>query len=242
MARFGAGDYENYGGQGGGGFFGIAGDKETKQVRFLYNTVDDIEGMSVHKVEVNGKDRYVNCLREYNQPVEDCPFCREHMTPQARLFIPLYNIDEDTNQIWDRGKTMFPILTSQCTRYSKKGNIVNNIFEIERNGKPKDKKTTYQIYQVDEDDTELEDLPEVPKILGGLVLDKTAEDMEYYLENGEFPPADDDDEDEVEEEEAPARRRESRSSGKAANGREESNRDNRRRTPARSGKRKDEEF
>ena len=214
MARFGAQDVDKYGGQGGGGFFSIANDKETKQVRFMYNTVDDIEGMSVHKIKVrdksgNEKDRYVNCLREYKDPMDKCPFCREHMNTQARLFIPVYNIDEDAVQIWDRGKTMFQKLTSQCARYSKNCNIVNNIFDVERNGKPKDQKTSYELYQVEADDTELEDLPELPKILGGLVMDKTAEDMEYYLENDEFPPEDDE---EQEEDERPVRRRDSRNS------------------------------
>lgn len=231
MARFRADEVDNYGGQGGGGFFSIANDKEVKQVRFMYETTDDIEGMSVHRVKINDKDRYVNCLREYNQPVDDCPFCREHMNTQARLFIPVYNIEEDVTQIWDRGKTMFQTLTSQCKRYSnEKTHIVNNIFEVERNGKPKDKQTTYQLYQIDKDDTELSDLPEAPKILGGFVLDKTADDMEYYLENGEFPPTEDDEKDEP-----PVRRRDAREE------RPSSRRDSGRRTPARSG-RKDEDF
>lgn len=204
MARFNASESSHYGGQGGTGFFGIQTDKEVKQVRFMYDRVEDIEGMSVHKVEVNGKDRYVNCLRAYNEPVDNCPFCREKKPVQARLFIPLYNIDEDAVQIWDRGKTMFQKMTSLCARYATKNNLVNNIFEIERNGKTGDKKTTYEIYQVDKDDTEIADVGEVPEILGGFVLDKTAEDMEYYLEQGQFPPTDD------EADEMPIRRRDAK--------------------------------
>lgn len=226
MARFKADEAKNYGGQGGGGFFSIQNDKEVKQVRFLYNNVEDIEGISVHKVEVNGKDRYVNCLREYNQPLNDCPFCREHMSTQARLFIPVYNIDEDAVQIWDRGKMMFQKMTSFCARYSnEKTHIVNNICEIERQGKPKDTKTSYEIYYVDRDDTELKDLPDAPNILGGFVLDKSAEDMEYYLENGEFPPTDDE-----EENDTPVRRRDTRSSERE----ERSESRSRRRTPSSS--------
>ena len=232
MARFNASDYEKYGGQGGGGFFGIANDGDIKQVRFMYETTDDIIGMSVHRVEVNGKERYVNCLRAYNDPMDNCPFCRERMTPQARLFIPVYNIEEDVAQIWDRGKTMFQSLMSQCKRCSnEKHHIVNTIFEIERNGKPKDPKTTYGLFPVDKDETELADLPDAPKILGGFVLDKTAEEMDYYLENKEFPPT----EDEEQSDEPPVRRRESRD-------REEPRRDNRRRTPARSGRRNEDEY
>ena len=88
-------------------------------------------------------------------------------------------------------------------------------------------KTTYEIYEVEQDDTTLNDLPEVPDILGGFVMDKTADDMEYYLEEGEFPPEDKDEE--------PVRRRsESRSSSGSS-----SNRTTTRRTPA--GRRSNEE-
>jgi len=229
MARFSADQADNYGGQGGGGFFSIQNDKQVKQVRFMYDKVEDIEGMSVHKVELNGKDRYVNCLREYNDPIDTCPFCREKKPVQARLFIPVYNLDEDAVQIWDRGKTMFQKMTSLCSRYATKNNLVNNIFEVERNGKPKDQKTTYEIYQIDKDDTEIADLGELPKVLGSLVMDKTAEDMEYYLEQGEFPPNDNESEDE-----RPIRRRDADDSGRESRRAE-------RRTPANNGRRRNED-
>ena len=227
MARFNANEVDNYSsGNGNGGYFKIEKDMGVKRIRFMYNNVDEIEGMSVHKVKVNDKDRYVNCLREYNEPVDNCPFCREHKKLEARLIMPVYNIDEDAVQIWDRGKSMFQKVIGQCTRYSnEKIDIVNNIFEIERHGKEGDKKTTYEIYHVDRDDTAIEDLPEAPNILGGFVLDKSAEDMEYYNENDEFPPVED------EEEEKPAvRRRDSRQPSRDS-------RDSGRRTPARSSRR-----
>ena len=52
MATFRAGEEQHYGGQGGTGFFSIAEDKQVKQVRFMYNGIEDVEGMSVHKVKV----------------------------------------------------------------------------------------------------------------------------------------------------------------------------------------------
>ena len=78
--------------------------------------------------------------------------------------------------------------------------MVAHVFEIERNGKPGDQTTSYEIYSVDSDDTRMEDLPEVPELIGGLILDKSVDDMNYYLESGEFPPEDGDE---------PVRRRES---------------------------------
>lgn len=188
MARFKADEAEHYGGQGGSGFFYLKEDKETAKVRFMYNDIDDVEGMSVHQVEINDKKRYVNCLRNYNDPIDVCPFCRERMFTSAKLFVPIYDDETGDVKIWERGKKFFGKMSSICSRYK---NTVSHVFEIERNGKKGDTSTTYEIYEVDRDDTTLEDLPDLPVILGGLVLDKSADDMEYYLQEGQFPPDDD---------------------------------------------------
>lgn len=190
MARFKADEVDNYGGQGGSGFFYLKDDKEVATVRFMYNGIDDVEGMSVHQIEVNDKKRYVNCLRNYNDPIDVCPFCREHKFTSAKLFVPIYDVDTGAVKIWERGKKFFGKISSLCARYP---DTVSHKFEIERNGKKGDTATTYEIYEVGKDDTTLEDLPDLPVILGGLVFDKSAEDMEYFLQEGQFPPEDDED-------------------------------------------------
>lgn len=197
MARFNANDFDKYGNSGGGGagFFKLADDGDVATVRFLYNDADDIEGYAVHEIpSQSGKKMpdLVNCLREYNQPVDDCPFCKANMPVKAKLFIPLYNLDEKKVQIWDRGKTFYSVISKVCARYEKNP-IVSQTFDVERVGKAKDTSTTYNIYRTDDpaDNTKLEDF-EMPKILGVKVLDKSADDMEFYLENKYFPPEDED--------------------------------------------------
>ena len=113
-------------------YFSLKDDKEVARVRFLFNGIEDVEGFAVHEVEVDGKKRYVNCLREYNQPKDACPFCKANMFTQAKLFIPVYNIDEDKVQLWERGKKFISKISSICARYP---NVVAHKFEIERNGK-----------------------------------------------------------------------------------------------------------
>lgn len=189
MARFKADEVDNYGGQGGSGFFYLKNDMDVANVRFMYNGIDDVEGLSVHQVEIDGKKRYVNCIRNYNEPVDACPFCRERMFVSAKLFIPIYDNDDGSIKIWERGKTFFAKISSLCSRYS---NLVSHTFDIERHGKHGETSTTYEIFETGQDDTTLEDLPEMRPILGGLVLDKTADDMEYYLQEGSFPPEDKD--------------------------------------------------
>ena len=191
MATFKGADIEKYGSQGGGtGFFSLKNDKETAEVRFLYNSAEDVEGYTVHEVEVDGKRRYVNCLRtNYNSPIDECPFCKARKHQIAKLFVPMFNETEGQVQVWERGKKFYSQLSSMLSRYDREP-IVAQVFEIERNGKPRDTQTNYGIYRLDRDyptdDTTLEDF-EIPNIVGSFVLDKSADDMEYYLENGCFP-------------------------------------------------------
>ena len=165
----------------------------------MYNGIDDIEGYAVHQVEIDGRKRYINCKRKYNDPIDNCPFCREHIPQLAKLFIPVYDVDEDKVKIWERGKKFFVKISSICARYANNNSLVSQVFDIERNGAAGSTQTTYEIYPVDApDNTTLEDLPEFEGVMGGVILDKSVEDMEYYLEDGQFPP---------EVGEAPARRR-----------------------------------
>lgn len=214
MGRFGFEDADNYGGNGGHGFFSLKNDKDTARVRFMYRDMQDVSGYAVHQIELDDKKRYVNCIRSYNDPMDKCPFCKAGKAQQAKLFVPIFDIDSETVKIWERGKKFFNQLSGLCTRYP---NLVSEIIDVERNGKKGDQGTTYSLYPVESDDTTLEDLPEVPDIIGGLVLDKTADEMEYFLDYGEFPNGDSEPvtrrgresrvaEDEVPFEEAPRRR------------------------------------
>ena len=188
MGRFNASEVDHYGGQGGAGYFSLKNDKDVARVRFMYESVDDIEGYAVHEVEIDGRKRYVNCLRDYNEPLDKCPFCAAHKPQNAKLFIPLYNVDTGRVQIWERGKKFFGKISGMCSRYQ---NLVSHEFDIERNGKAGSTQTSYEIYEVGQDNTTLADLPELPPIIGGVVMDKSADDMNYYLQEGQFPPVDD---------------------------------------------------
>ena len=112
MARFRADESDKYGGSGGTNYFSLQNDKDVARVRFMYNSAEDIECYAVHEIEIDGKKKYVNCLREYNQPVDTCPCCAAKMFQRVKLFIPLYNIDEDRVQLWERGKSFIQKISS----------------------------------------------------------------------------------------------------------------------------------
>ena len=184
MAEFRMGEENNYGSSGNSSFFSIKEDGEVKKVRFMYRDANDVKGYAVHEVMVNGKRRYVNCLRSYNEPIDNCPLCKSGSVVQAKVYVPIYDVNERKVCFWERGKRFFSRMSSICARFP---DVVSHEFEIERHGSKGSTDTTYEIFEVNHDNTKLEDLPEVPEVVGGIVLDKTANEMNEYLRTGEFP-------------------------------------------------------
>ena len=135
MAEFSMNEADNYGGNGGGSFFTLKDDKDKARVRFLYRGVEDVKGYACHKVAVGDKDRYVNCLRAYNEPLDKCPFCAAQLKVTPRLFLSLYNEDAGEVQVWERSKSYFQRLASLSSRYNP---LHDEIIEIERSGKKSD--------------------------------------------------------------------------------------------------------
>lgn len=184
MARFNMAEADNYGSGNSGSFFSLKNDKDTARVRFLYNTIEDVEGYAVHQIDTSdGKHRYVNCLRAYNEPLEKCPFCAAQMRVVPKLFLKLYNEDAGECQIWERGKSYFERISSLSSRYNP---LVDEIVEIERNGKAGDKQTSYTFYPVENVPTDINQY-DCKDPLGTIIMDKTADEMNEYLVNGAFP-------------------------------------------------------
>ena len=183
MGVFSFDEADNYGQSNSGSFFQLKDDKDTAKVRFLYNTISDVQGNVVHQVELpDGKKRYVNCLRAYNEPLDKCPLCQAQYKQLPKLFIRLYNEDAKEVQIWERGKTYFQKMASLAARYNP---LCNTVVEIERNGKKGDQKTEYIFYPLDTTEFNLDDV-EMPEVLGTLILDKTADEMNDFLQLGDF--------------------------------------------------------
>lgn len=239
MGRISLDEVDRYSGSGGGGFFSLKDDGDTAIVRILYDGIKDVEPYVCHKVKIDGRDRNVSCLTTDNKR---CPFCEGGIPRSVKVFVPIVDLDderEDRVLIWERGKTFLGELSSLCAEYAEDMALYQNVFKIRRIGRKGETSTKYQILPylgtkknpVD-NDVAREELPDLPNIVGGVVLEKSAEDMEYYLSEKQFPPEeegvvrrksrardeDEDDEDlpfgkeddEDEEEERPRRRSERR--------------------------------
>lgn len=176
-------------------YLSLKEDKETAKVRFLYDGAEDIEGFTVHRVKVGDYELPVNCLLERNGSVDDCPFCREKFMKQARVYVPVYDEEAGEFKFWDRPNSFYGQLTSLCGRYP---HIVSQVFEIERNGEKGSNRPNYLFYPIgSKDGTTVDDilsdcgLEELPNPVGTKILDKTADEMEYYITHGEFPKKED---------------------------------------------------
>lgn len=194
-------------------WFKLADDGDIARVQFLYANRDEMEIYACHRVEVDGKERWVNCNRKnYDDPADDCPLCAKGMAVKPVLVLALYDCDTGKVKVWERGKTFIKKMEAIFNRFP---DLTNKVFEIERQGKKGDKKTQYEVFPVDDEPVDISDI-EKPQILGRVILDKSAEDMETYIQTGEFPQVESDDEKPVrrrnfDNEEAPVSRRSRRS-------------------------------
>lgn len=185
-------DHEKYSRSSGGKYFKLADDGDSAKVRFMFRKPEDVKvcGATVHSLEINGAYPTVRCLRSYDEPRDVCPLCREGYETKVRYFVPIYNIDADRVQIFNRGQDFVKMIARKAVRYAKKGEVAQCIFELVRNGEKGSMQTTYDAEFDDKDKTTLDDLPDYEEVLDSILLDKSEDDMEYFLESGEFPPED----------------------------------------------------
>lgn len=196
MARVSYEDSEKYFSGSGSDWFQLKNDGDVARVQFMLNSIDDIPIFSTHKVKVGDKERYVDCIRNPQDPIDACPFCAAGLPAKAVRFIVMFQHDDNKVKIWERGRQFISKLQGLINRYNP---LEEKVFEVERHGKAGDTNTKYEIYPLDGVEPVNLDEVEMPELEGSLILQKSFEDMEYYLDNGSFP-------DDVQSE-APVRRR-----------------------------------
>lgn len=204
MARVSFEDSEKYFSGSGSDWFQLKNDGDVARVQFMLNSIDDIPIFSTHKVKIGDKERYVDCIRNPQDPIDACPFCAAGLPAKAVRFIVMFQHDDNKVKIWERGRQFISKLQGLINRYNP---LEEKVFEIERHGKAGDTSTKYEIYPLDGVESVNLDEVEMPELEGSLILQKSFEDMEYYLDNGNFP-SDDSDNEPVRRRgaEAPARR------------------------------------
>ena len=178
------------------GYFSLKDDGDSCRVRFLYESLDDVEGYCVHRVKDKyGNFKYVNCIRDYNDPLDVCPCCSSTEDADrktiTKFWIPLYKVDEHEAVLWDRGKAFYKQL---ATLMVEKGGapFCGHVFTIERHGKAGDMETSYELIDEGVDETVLDDILEeienIPTPEGSLLMDFDYDTMKKVIETRSFKP------------------------------------------------------
>lgn len=193
MPVIGINDVDNYRSGGDFNYLQLKEDGDIAKVRFYIESMDDLKFYVVHQIEVNGKPRYVNCLRTYDQPIDDCPLCAQALQNKdlkttVKMFLPVLDLSDNQVKLFERGRTFKDEIMGHIRRNAP---LVNYPCEIERCGAKGDTNTTYKVYPLaqEKDNTMIKDLPEFDDLLGSYVLDMTFEEMNEYLQSGKVAGA-----------------------------------------------------
>ena len=88
-------------------YFSIKNDRETKQVRFLYNTINDIYFDVVHEVTINNRTQTIQCLNGDGSNHAGCPLCQQGFDQIVKLYIPVLDLSDNKVKIWTRSKSNY---------------------------------------------------------------------------------------------------------------------------------------
>lgn len=180
------------------GFFSLKNDGDTAVVRFMHDNVSSFELYTVHNILVaDNRYRKINCLREPEEPFDKCPLCAAGEKVQQRFFIHLIQYVQDENgriiglpKVWERSATYAHKLKNLIDEY---GPLSDCVFKIRRNGVARSMDTSYDIMFCNPNMYNLEQYPKNfeafsnYRALGGIVMNKTFDEIVTYLNTGEFP-------------------------------------------------------
>lgn len=179
-------------------YFVLADDGDSALVRFNLKNLTEPILHSVHRIMVGGKRRNVECLRGPKQEASVCPLCASGERPVTRAFLPLlkYVMTED-NQVqtvpcvWETSLRVLSDLKPYVMDY---GDLESLVFKITRHGKKGDTSTRYSItlpnqmiYKADLYPADFRAF-ESFSINKNMVMQKTLEELAFYVEQGSFPP------------------------------------------------------
>lgn len=190
MARINYEDVDKYGTD--SEFLKLQNDGDMVTAQLLISDMDDIDIYVCHNVEVgkwdngNAKTRFVNCLRDYDDPLDVCPLCAAGLKQQVVMMLAMVDHDDRKIKIWNRGKTFIPKIKNFINRW---GDMTQKPVDIIRNGKKGDMSTTYDIQISPCEPIDVSQYTK-PKFLGGYILDKKPQEMQTYLDTGSFPNTD----------------------------------------------------
>ena len=120
-----------------GGMFLLRNDGDYADVIFLYRNEDEVLVADTHYIKSADYSGYVHCCGRR------CPACEKGIRVQTKLFIPLYNINDNEIQFFDRSVRFESQIHSDV--FSRCANPSEFVFRITRHGAAGDVNTSYSI-------------------------------------------------------------------------------------------------
>lgn len=145
------------------GLFLLRNDGDHADVIFMYRSADDVLVADTHYIKSADFSGYAHCIGR------GCPACEKGIRVQTKLFIPLFNIDENELQFWDRSIRFEPQLQDEV--FKNYPNPCDYVFRITRHGQPNDVNTTYSIQAIGKNSY---------KTYAQILVDSNASMPEYY--------------------------------------------------------------
>lgn len=178
-------------------FLSLQNDGDSAQVRFAYNTIDDLCGCdSVHTIKNNQTDKYitVDCLKTDNSnPDSVCPLCAAGIKMQKVYYLQTRNEETGEMQLWQRSenfvlKTLVPLLKD----YEDDGTPITGLpIKIVRHGAKGDLNTTYALIPRQVDGMVLDQFPDDIDVREeGIVKEYTFQELQNYVATGQLPGGD----------------------------------------------------
>lgn len=123
-----------------GDFFMLRNDGDYADVIFLYRSYDDVLVADTHYIKSNEYSGYCHCNGS------SCPACQKGIRVQNKLFIPLFNLDDNKIEFFDRN-SRFENQLMQDVLLSYP-NPSEYVFRITRHGEAGSMRTYYSIQVV----------------------------------------------------------------------------------------------
>lgn len=164
-----------------GKWFRLENDADQANVRFISESMDDLDVVSYHEVEDNGPRRRVSCIEER------CPLCKvgAQDTPigkrRVSVFFALVDRRDGNVKFWER--SMWSVEKELKAALERARPICGREFNIMRRGAKGDRQTRYNIFPEQDDGTTIDKLPPRPPLFGdeGVIAELSRSELEEIV-------------------------------------------------------------
>lgn len=177
-------------------YFSLKNDGDDAIVRFMHDSIDDFDCVAVHDVDIGGKTRKINCIRNPQESTDNCPLCRRGARVQSRIYLHLIQYTKDDNgnivstpKVWERPISYGATIANYINEYGK---LSNTVFKIKRNGASGSNSTKYDIIPANPSVCTADAYPINTeffanwKALGNVVLNKSFDEIEGSFGRNEY--------------------------------------------------------